>query len=66
MVLHGEGWTWDTWNAWGDTLLLVQWEGAGRGGMPNEWHEWSDFAAEWFRALFDGGKENGFVNYQKR
>lgn len=63
---HGEQWNPETWGAWADTLLLLQWEGAGRGGMPLEWYEWDDFQSEWFRSLFDGGKECGFVVYEKR
>ena len=62
----GEPWTLNTWSEWCDTLLFLQWEGACRGSMPDEYYEWDSFRAEWFRALFECGKEAGFVMYEKR
>jgi hypothetical protein len=61
----GEVWDRELWFEWVSMLLAMQWEGAQR-TMPAEWYQWDDFRAEWFRALFEGGKECGFVVYEKR
>jgi nuclear transport factor 2 (NTF2) superfamily protein len=60
-----EHWDREVWYEWAAMLLAMQWDGVGR-PMPPEWYEWADFSAEWFRALFDCGKECGFVVYDKR
>jgi hypothetical protein len=62
---YGEHWGSELWIEWAWMLLAMQWEGAGR-SMPEEWGEWDEFRAEWFRGLIDGGKECGFVVYEKR
>jgi hypothetical protein len=49
----------ELWYEWAAMLLAMQWE------RPIE-DDWDDFRAEWFRALFYGGKEVGFVSYEKR
>jgi hypothetical protein len=65
MIFTGEYWNRELWLEWSHLLLALQWEGAGR-KMSEEWCEWDDFRAEWFRALFDEGKKAGFVTYEKR
>lgn len=61
----GEPWNRDRWLEWSDMLLGEGWEGAGR-KMSQDWCDWDLFRAEWFRALFEGGKVAGFVTYEKR
>jgi hypothetical protein len=65
IIFSGEPWNRALWLEWSDLLLALQWEGAGQ-RMPEDWCEWDTFRAEWFRALFDGGKECGFVTHEKR
>ena len=65
MEIRGEPWTPELWYEWASMLLAMQWDGAQR-PMPPEWYEWDEFRAEWFRALWSGGKDEGYVNYEKR
>ena len=65
MIFIGEHWNRELWLEWGDMMLAMQWEGAGR-TMSEVWYEWDIFRAEWFRALFYEGKDAGFTNYEKR
>lgn len=64
-MFRGEPWSRELWLEWADLLTGLFWEGAGR-PMPDEWHEWSLFRAEWYRALMDGGKESGFIVQARR
>lgn len=59
MIFRGELWGRETWLAWIDILIGLQWEQAAE-------PEWSEYRAEWVRALFDGGKESGFIEVARR
>jgi hypothetical protein len=55
----GEEWNRETWFSWICTLNAFTWD---RDLEPEAW----DFMGEWFRSIFDGGKSDGFVQYEKR
>jgi hypothetical protein len=59
MIFRGEYWCRETWLAWIDVLIGLQWEQSGE-------VEWYEYRAEWVRALFDGGKESGFIELSRR
>jgi hypothetical protein len=59
MTFSGERRDRGLWYEWAALLLALQWE------RPID-ADWDDFRAEWFRALFDEGKEAGFAVYEKR
>ncbi len=59
MIFRGEFWGRELWYEWSAMLLAQQWE------RPLD-HDWDDFRAEWFRALFEDGRCAGFVEYSKR
>jgi len=59
MIFAGERWCRETWLAWIDELIGLQWERSSDS-------EWTEFRAEWVRAMFDGGKESGFIDLARR
>lgn len=54
-----EGWSRAVWFSWICTLNGFTWD---REIDP----EGRDFMGEWFRALFQGGKEVGYTDFEKR
>lgn len=59
MIFRGEYWCREVWLSWIDELIGLQWERSEDADRP-------DFRSEWVRAMFDGGKESGFIEAARR